>query len=159
MVWDSSDPLSIRLTNFSRTFDKDWQFVTIASPSIDPCQSVSDSFRFCIFLAWVGGTLNTNKLASMFGKKYLLTFQQKSRSCGCRKLVSWRKGILRKEKLLKNEKFERCLYSSLKINCLIFFWKESEVWQAAMSLVKSWELRKLTSERKLRGKSEKSTFN
>ena len=42
------------------------------------------------------------------------------------------------------KKSELCLYSSLKINCLVFFWKESEVWQAAMSLVKKWKLRKLS---------------
>ena len=56
----------------------------------------------------------------------------------------------------KKKKFELCLYSSLKINCLIFFWKESEVWQAAMSLVKSWKLRKL-SEKSVREKSVKKS--
>ena len=56
----------------------------------------------------------------------------------------------------KNKKFELCLHSSLKINCLIFFWKESEVWQSAMSLVKSWKLRKVSQ--KVRQRKARSTF-
>ena len=56
----------------------------------------------------------------------------------------------------KNKKFELCLHSSLKINCLIFSWKESEVWQSAMSLVKSWKLRKVSQ--KVRQRKARSTF-
>ena len=45
--------------------------------------------------------------------------------------------------LLQTKIPQLCRSSSFKINCWIFFSKESGVWLPAMSLVKSWKLRKL----------------